>query len=102
MDSGVEVLPTERSWDKLRDDLEMDHTKPNSPIRAIETIEGWVEEMGACLPFLDIAAFVARITTLASGLAFEVPSPERIVELLDHAYRRWECCLKRVHVPVPG
>jgi hypothetical protein len=109
MGRGVEVLPTEievlpggRSWDRLRDDLKMAHTKPNSPIRAIETIEGWVGQMGPCLPFLDITDFVARITTLASGLAFEVPSPRRIVELIDNAYRRWECCLKRALVPVPG
>jgi hypothetical protein len=101
-DREVEVLPAERSWNGLRDELELAHTKPDSPIRAIETIEGWVGQMGPCRPFLDITAFVARIATSASELAFEFPSPERIVDLLDDAYGRWERNRKRAQVPEPG
>jgi hypothetical protein len=101
--TGVEVLPAERSWSGLRDSLEQGHAKPDSPIRAIETIEGWVGQMGPCRPFLDILTFFAEIATLASGLAFdEFPSLERVVELLDDAYGRWDHIRKRAHVPEPG
>ena len=59
--------------------------------------------MGPCRPFLDITAFVARLATLASGLAYdEFPSLERIVALLDDAYGRWERNRKRAQVPEPG
>ena len=102
-ETGVAVLPAERSWNGLKDGLEQAHTKPDSPIRAIEMIEGWVGQMGPCRPYLDIPAFFARIATLASGLAFdEFPSLERIVELLDDAYGRWDHIRKRAHVPEPG
>lgn len=101
--SEVEVLPGERSWNGLQDELEQAHTKPDSPIRAIETTEGWVGQLGPCRPFLDIPAFVASIASLASGLAFdEFPSLERIVDLLDNAYGRWDRNRMRAHVPEPG
>ncbi|MGO9597013.1 MAG: reverse transcriptase domain-containing protein [Isosphaeraceae bacterium] len=101
--TGVAVFPAERSWNGLTDGLEQAHTKPESPIRAIETIEGWVGQMGPCRMFLDIPAFFGRIATLASGLAFdEVPSLERIVELLNDAYGRWEHIRKRAQEPEPG
>ncbi|MGO9601416.1 MAG: hypothetical protein ACLP7Q_25830, partial [Isosphaeraceae bacterium] len=101
--TGVAVFPAERSWNGLRDGLEQAHTKPDSPIRAIETIEGWVGQMGPCRPYLDIPAFFARIATLATGLAIdELPSLERIVELLDDAHGRWDHIRKRAHVPELG
>jgi RNA-directed DNA polymerase len=101
--TGVAVFLAERSWNGLKDGLEQAHTKPDSPIRAIEMIEGWVGQLGPCRPFLDIPAFFARIATLASGLAFdEFPSLERIVALLDDAYGRWDYIRKRAHVPEPG
>jgi len=87
---GVEYRPTERNWNGLREHLETCHIEPESPIRAIETIEGWVEHMGPCRPFLDATATHARIVTLATELAFdEVPTFGRIAALLERAYGRW-------------
>ncbi len=45
---GLEVTPGEKSWNALQAHLELAHTKPDSPIRAIETIEGWIEQQGPC------------------------------------------------------
>ena len=68
----------------------MCHTKPESPIRAIETIEGWIEHLGPCRPFLDATATHARIVTLATELAFdEVPTLGRVISLFDCAHGRW-------------
>ena len=87
---GMEYRPTERSWNRLREHLEICHTKPGAPIRAIDTIEGWLGYLGPCCPFLDATAVHARIVTLASELAFEeVPSLERVSFVLEHAHRRW-------------
>jgi hypothetical protein len=88
---GLEVTPGEKSWNALQTNLELAHTKPDSPIRAIETIEGWIEQQGPCRPFLDLREFHARIAALATGLAFaEHPSVEQVKYLLDRAYTRWE------------
>jgi retron-type reverse transcriptase len=87
---GMEYRPTERNWYRLREHLEMCHTKPGAPIRAIDTIVGWLEHLGPCAPFLDATATQARIVTLASELAFEeVPSLERVSLLMEHAHRGW-------------
>ena len=87
---GMEYRPTGRNWNRLREHLEICHTKPGAPILAIKTIEGWLGYLGPCCPFLDETAVHARIVTLASELAFEeVPSLERVSFALEHAHRRW-------------
>ena len=62
---GLEVRPTDRCWAKLDEALELAHTKPAAPARALETIGGWTEQLGPCRPHLDIADFYARIASVA-------------------------------------
>jgi hypothetical protein len=88
--NGVEFRPTERNWNKLREHLEMCHTKPASPIRAIKSIVGWIKYLGPCRPFLDVNATHARIVSIATELAFdEVPTLGRVTSLLESANGRW-------------
>jgi hypothetical protein len=68
---------TEDAWQSLSQNLELCHTKDSSPLRAVETILGWVSQMGPCYPSTDINQAYARISELAHNLAFdEIPSKE--------------------------
>jgi retron-type reverse transcriptase len=88
---GLEVHPTEHCWAKLDEHLGLAHTKPAAPIRALEIIEGWAEQLGPCRPHLDIADFHARIVSVAHGHAFdELPTRSVIEERILHGYRRWK------------
>jgi hypothetical protein len=88
---GLVILPSERSWRSLTQHLESTHTKPDAPIRAIETIEGWIAQHGPCRRQLGLEDFHARIKILANELAFEeIPSLERIERLLDKACTTWD------------
>jgi hypothetical protein len=100
---GLEYRPAERSWETLREDLGIAHTKPESPIRAIETIEGWIGQLGPCRRFLDIPETHARIATLAAGLAFEeFPSHESVEQILNDAHGRWDLTRRRTSERIQG
>jgi hypothetical protein len=92
---GLEVSLTERSWKRLSERLELCHEKDFSSKRAVETILGWVSQMGPCLPTTDVDRAYARIVSLAKDLAFdELPSKEEVTRSWHQAYKRWERCRK--------
>jgi hypothetical protein len=65
---------TEDAWQSLSQSLELCHTKHGSPLRAVETILGWISQMGPCYLSTDINQAYARISELAHSLAFdEIP-----------------------------
>ena len=74
--NGLEARLTEKSWSRLKEVLKGTHDKPNAPIRANETIVGWIEQLGPCLPYSDVDAVLARIrrTGATSLLSEGVPS----------------------------
>jgi hypothetical protein len=87
---GLEVRPTEKGWWKLDEYLGLAHTKPAAPLRALEIIGGWTEQLGPCRPYLDIAGFHARIASVAHGHAFdEIPDRQAVEDRLLRGYRRW-------------
>jgi RNA-directed DNA polymerase len=43
---GLKVGLTEDAWQSLSQNLELCHTKDSSPLRAVETILGWISQMG--------------------------------------------------------
>ena len=94
-EGGLEVLLTERSWKRLSERLELCHEKDCSSIRAVETIFGWVSQMGPCLPTTDVDGAYARVVSLARGLGFdELPPIEGIRRSWHQAYLRWVRCRK--------
>jgi hypothetical protein len=98
---GLEVRPTGRCWEQLTEALMLAHTKPVAPVRAIEVIEGWTEQLGPCRPHLDLTDFYARIASVAHGHAFdEIPSRESLEDCLFYGYRQWASLRRRVrHLP---
>ncbi|QEH32114.1 Group II intron-encoded protein LtrA [Aquisphaera giovannonii] len=89
------IRPSERNWWRLEDELEAAHEGPDAPIRAIETIEGWLGQMGPCAADIDIAEVHARIAAIATELSFEeIPDVERVARILGDALRRWEEILR--------
>jgi hypothetical protein len=94
-EGGLEVLLTERAWKRLEEKLELAHTKDFSSLRAVETILGWVSQMGPCLPTTDVDRVYARVVSLARGLGFdELPPIEGVRRSWRRAHQRWERCRK--------
>jgi RNA-directed DNA polymerase len=90
---GLEVSLTERSWKRLEEKLELAHTKDFSSLRAVQTILGWVGQMGPCLPTTDVDGAYARVVSLAKHLGFdELPPIEGVSRSWHQAYLRWERC----------
>jgi retron-type reverse transcriptase len=47
-EGSLKMHLTEKAWMSLGNRLAVDHMKPHSPIRAIDTIMGWISQMGPC------------------------------------------------------
>jgi retron-type reverse transcriptase len=96
-EGGLKVLLTERSWKRLEEKLGLAHTKDFSSQRAVETILGWVGQMGPCLPTTDVDRAYARVASLARDLAFdELPSKEEVTRSWRQAYLRWGRCREQL------
>ena len=86
----MKVTLTEKAWTSLSRKLELDHEKPGSSIRAVETIMGWISQLGPCFKTTDINKAYARIGLIAHDLAFdELPSVEEIHQNWQLAHKRW-------------
>jgi RNA-directed DNA polymerase len=92
-EGGLEVLLTEKAWKRLEEKLELAHTKDCSSLRAVETVLGWVGQMGPCLPTTDVDKAYARVVSLALDLGFdELPPIEGVSRSWHQAYMRWVRC----------
>ncbi|HEY7153226.1 MAG TPA: reverse transcriptase domain-containing protein [Gemmataceae bacterium] len=96
-ENGLVVRLTEKAWKSLAEKLEQDHEKACSPLRAIQTIMGWISHLGPCFKPTDVVQTYTRIVTLARGLAFdEMPSLEEIRREWRSASRRWKHVRERM------
>jgi RNA-directed DNA polymerase len=94
-EGGLEVSLTERSWKRLSERLELCHEKDCSSLRAVQTVLGWVGQMGPCLPTTDVDGAYARVVSLGKHLGFdELPPAEGVRWSWHQAYKRWERCRK--------
>lgn len=83
-DRQLEVRHAERAWEKLADELGLAHTKPNSPLLAIDIINGWIDQSGPCYSTADSRQAVDRVAEIAGRLAFdEIPPADKLL-------RRWQ------------
>ena len=89
-EGGLKATLTEAAWRSLAEKLEQNHTTDCSPLRAIQTIQGWISQLGPCFESEDVSRTYARIAALAHSLAFDdLPSLERIRRQWRSASRRW-------------
>jgi group II intron reverse transcriptase/maturase len=96
--NGLTVTMTEDAWKSLAEKLEQDQEKDCSPLRAIQTIKGWISQLGPCFDSSDITQASTRIVTLAHSHAFdELPSREQIAQEWQSAYRRWQYARRSVN-----
>jgi hypothetical protein len=90
-ENGLEARLTERSWSRLNEALRGTHDKPDAPIRANETIVGWIEQQGPCYPNSDVDEVHARIERTAHQFAFEeIPTIAELRLCWERAHERWE------------
>jgi hypothetical protein len=54
------VNTTESAWGSLAEKLEQDHERDCSPIRANQTIMGWISQVGPCYARTDLSASLLR------------------------------------------
>jgi Reverse transcriptase (RNA-dependent DNA polymerase) len=88
-DRGLQPRLTERAWAQLEEHLSQVHEEPNSPLRAIRTIEAWLAQQGPCYAFHRYCDVKWRIARIARQYAIdEIPGRE---ELMSH----WEAALVR-------
>ena len=87
---GLEMRLTDRSWNSLRQQLDLTHIGPDSPLRAVMVITGWVDQLGPCYPWMDRQTVYARLGSIAQEMAFdEVPTREELEYRWKGAYGRW-------------
>jgi ribonuclease HI len=87
---GVETHVGPKSWNRLADKLTRAHAEPHAPIRAMEILEGWTEQLGACYEHEDHEAVYARIASLANQQSFyEIPSLSEFDETWEQAHVRF-------------
>jgi hypothetical protein len=80
----LEYTPTRAAWGRLVEAFALAHEKPNSPLRAIESLAGWVADKGPCDPSVDHPTAYARIARVAASQGFD--------EILDahEVHRIWQ------------
>jgi hypothetical protein len=92
---GLRVLVAEKSWEGLAENLDEAHDAPNSPVAAVLTIKGWVNDKGPCFKYTDPDRAWDRIALSAQALAFdEIPGRQKVKDWWQRAYARW-CRLRQ-------
>lgn len=94
----VLTIPTGRRkspWGRLEERLLLAHDKPEAPLRANATINGWIDQMGPCFRSIDRSGVYRRIVRIAAKQGFdEVPTRNAIMARWRRAYDRW-CDIRR-------
>lgn len=89
-EGGLRATIAKRLWARLDEYLMLAHEKPDSAIRATATINGFVDQLGPCYPFIKRSRFYETLTSLAAKQGFdEIPSRDAVVARWRRAYRRW-------------
>jgi hypothetical protein len=79
------------AWDGLALKLDALHAKPDTPLRAIETVVGWLAARGPCYDPRDRDRVVPRVESLARERAFdEIPGRRELRRCWEQSGRRWD------------
>jgi hypothetical protein len=80
-----------RSWARLRNHFEMAHKKPDSPLRAIDVVNGWIDQLGPVYEHVNRSRECARIEKLAAEYGFdEIPCRSALRFRWMQAQMRWK------------
>jgi len=89
--NGLEAKIARRAWGHLKLHLELAHEKPDSPLRAIDAINGWIDQLGPCYAHVNRSRECARIQKLAAEFGFdEIPSRSALRFRWLQAHLRWK------------
>jgi hypothetical protein len=89
-DQALKVRIAAKAWERLEEYLMLAHEKPDASIRAVATINGWVDAVGPCYPFVPRSRVYEKMTKLAAKQAFdEIPSRAALTSRWRRAYERW-------------
>jgi ribonuclease HI/retron-type reverse transcriptase len=79
-----------RAWNNLSGKLALAHHKPQSPLRAYQTVLGWVDQQGPSYSQAEAPRAYARVISLAHQQAFdELPSLEEFQQRWESAHIRY-------------
>lgn len=88
---GLEAKIAKRAWGRLRQYLELAHEKPDSPLRAIDAINGWIDQLGPCYAHVNLSRECARMQKPAAEYGFdEIPSRAALRFRWLQAHLRWK------------
>jgi len=86
-----------KAWSGLQQGLCRAQEKSNSPVRAIQTIESWIRQIGACHEWVDHDGVLEKVRTVAAAEGFnELPSGECLLEHWHQAQRNWQSVRSKV------
>jgi RNA-directed DNA polymerase len=101
--NGLIVNMTESAWESLAEKLEQDHEEDCSPLRANQTIMGWISQLGPSYESTGLTQTYARIVTLAQNQAFdEIPTMEQVRRQWRSAFMRWQHARTNIEQRVQG
>lgn len=84
------VQISENNWRSLDQKVEERHRKPDSPLRALDTLAGWLNYLGPCLQGENVERVYARVSQLMRCHGFsEFYSENEFRELWERAYARF-------------
>ena len=87
---GLKVQIAEKAWKRLAEHFALAHEKPDAAIRAMDTINGWIDQMGPCYRFVSRPRVYKKLVTIAAKQAFdEIPSRDAVVSRWRRAYQKW-------------
>lgn len=95
---GMSVTIAEKAWGRLEESLMLAHMEPDSSLVAAEKIDGWIDQMGPCQPFVEMSCLYKRLTRVAGRQGFdEIPSRDAITSRLGRAHEQWIELRETVH-----
>jgi retron-type reverse transcriptase len=92
---SLRVLIAEDSWEALTENLDQAHDSPNAPVRAVQCIQGWVNDKAPCFKFINPDEAWDRIAEIARALTYdEIPARQTVKDWWQRAHARW-CRLRK-------
>jgi hypothetical protein len=86
----LKVEIADKAWSRLGEYLALAHETPDAPLRAAATINGWIDQMGPCYPFVMRPQVCEDLRALAAKQAFdEIPTRDAILSRWRRAHQRW-------------
>jgi hypothetical protein len=88
---------TDRSWAKLRKNLELAHKKTGSQLRAEQTIESWLKARGPAYGWSLREQVCQRVFRTARRYGFEeIPCRDELIDVWQAGYAHWRTLRKKI------